>query len=309
MLFPSSLNAKTMRVVGSLKIRVVILIDSGSTHNFIDTSVVNKGSLGLILPHHLQVRVANGATILSEGRCKSVSLRVQGHSITIDFYLIPLGGCDVVLGVEWLRTLGPILWDFFSMTMQFGQGSNLTLFKGLNPTGLTMEDGHHFLKSSNSENKGFFLQFLTQEVVYDIPNCSVQIRELLDGFKQVFEEPKGLPPPRSQDHQITLKGTQPISVRPYRYPYFQKTEIEKIVKELLQIGVIRPSQSPFSSSVLLVRKVDGSWRMCVDYRALNHDTIKDKYPIPVIDELLDELFGAQVFSKLDLRSGYHQICV
>jgi hypothetical protein len=136
------------------------------------------------------------------------------------------------------------------------------------------------------------------------------VAEVLQGFVDVFKEPTGLPPRRVQDYFLTLQlRAQPVSIKPYRYPFYQKEEIKKIVKELLHTGVIRHSHSPFSSSVLLVRKADGTWRMCMDYRALNKVTIKDKFPISVVDELLDELWGSKIFSKLDLRFGYHQIRV
>ena len=136
----------------------------------------------------------------------------------------------------------------------------------------------------------------------------LEIEKLLNQYARVFKNPNNLPPKRPHDHRIPLQpNTEPVSVRPYWYSYYQMVEIEHMVVELLRSRLIRPSTSPFSSPVLLVKKTDGSWRFCVDYRALNNITIKDKYPIPVIDELLNELHGAKFFSKLNLRSGYHQI--
>lgn len=134
------------------------------------------------------------------------------------------------------------------------------------------------------------------------------IQQLVKEFQTIFEEPTGLPPKRAFNHAIPLiPGAQPFRLQPYRYTPQQKDEIERQVQELLKNGVIQQSHSPFASPVLLVKKKDGEWRLCVDYRKLNAYTVKDKFPIPVFDEIVDELAGARVFSKLDHRSGYHQI--
>ncbi|GJY21823.1 putative mitochondrial protein [Tanacetum coccineum] len=101
-------------------------------------------------------------------------------------------------------------------------------------------------------------------------------------------------------------GALRVNIRPYKHPPTQKDAIEVMVKELLEAGVIKKSHSPFASPIVMVKK-DNSWRMCVDYRQLNKQTVKDRFPIHIIEELIDELHGAKLFTKLDLRSGYHQI--
>lgn len=126
----------------------------------------------------------------------------------------------------------------------------------------------------------------------------------------MFATLKGLPPKRELDHQIILKPrAEPFKLKPYRYPHSHKAEIEKQVDEMLTNGIIIHSTSPFASPVLLVKKKDNSWRLCIDYRKRNELTVKDRFPIPNIDELLDELHGTKYMSKLDLRTSYHQLRV
>jgi hypothetical protein len=128
-------------------------------------------------------------------------------------------------------------------------------------------------------------------------------------YPDVFpDELLGMPPDRDIEFAIELQpGTAPISKRPYRMPPAELAELKKQLQELLDKGFIRPSTSPWGCPTLFVKKKDESLRMCVDYRPLNAVTIKNKYPLPRIDVLFDQLVGAKVFSKIDLRSGYHQI--
>jgi hypothetical protein len=184
----------------------------------------------------------------------------------------------------------------------------ITIIGGVHIAKTLLNDGMTLPKLEGAGCKGVWLHMLGEKTTKSKAALHPSVKELVEEFNDVFKEPKGLPPSWSHDHQIILhEGAKPTCVRPYWYPYYQNEEIERLVGEMLNTGVIRPSQSPYSSPVLLVRKADGSWRMCVDYRALNQETIKDKYPIPNIDELLDKLFGAVIFSKFNLRSGYHQI--
>jgi hypothetical protein len=119
------------------------------------------------------------------------------------------------------------------------------------------------------------------------------VQSLIDSNAPLFKELDTLPPPREFDHGIPLiPSVKPMNMKPYKYSPTRKDEMERQIKDMLTNGIIRPSQSPFALPIILVKKNDGSWRFYVDYRQLNNHTVKNKYPLPVIDELLDELHGA-----------------
>jgi hypothetical protein len=157
-------------------------------------------------------------------------------------------------------------------------------------------------------HSGIIAQFHAIQAT-ETPSMPQDFKSILSKHQVVFSTPQGLPPSRGlHDHSIPLvPDNLPPNIRPYRHPFSPKNEIEKIVQELLNVGVIRPSTSPYSSPMVMVFNKEGSWHMCSDFPVLNKLTIKDEFPIPVIDDLLDELSGVQFFTKLDLRSSYHHI--
>ncbi|GKE43742.1 reverse transcriptase, partial [Tanacetum coccineum] len=187
-------------------------------------------------------------------------------------------------------------WNFQELRMEFMfQGQKVKL-RGTNQSELTWMSGKSLSKQV-SQKDAYLTSMccMVPSVSLNLMQCgvdtqSIELQTLLEEYAYVFKEPKTLPPHRSFDHQIPLKeGEVNVNIRPYRYPPAQKDVIETMVKELLDSGVIRPSHGPFSSPIVMVKKKDGSWRMCIDYKQLNKFTVKDKFPIPVIEELIDKL--------------------
>ncbi|XP_019230960.1 PREDICTED: uncharacterized protein LOC109211833 [Nicotiana attenuata] len=290
--------------------KLTVLIDSGSTHSFIDATTVKESGFQAQPCPPVRVTVADGNYVMCIAICMKYQWKMQGRPFQENLFIIPLGGCNMVMGNDWMKKHNPTTFDHEKMCVTIGKKGNKLVLQGITEEGkLTMITSGTMGKMLR---KGQAL--LAHLFMMNAVNAGEQeavgeaIEEVLQQYSDVFAEPKTLPPVRSLDHSIPLKpGAIPISLRPYRYNYYQKEELERQVKEMLTNGIIQHSQSPFSSPALLVKKKDGSWRFCVDYRGLNDITIKDKYPIPIVDDLLDELSGSMMFSKVDLRAGYHQI--
>jgi hypothetical protein len=170
-----------------------------------------------------------------------------------------------------------------------------------------MTSSNGMTKLVKKGHQGLISQLCSLDVQTSKPSIPLDLQGIIDKNSKVFEDiTKGLRPTRNCDHDINLiPGIVPPNIKPYIYPYAQKSETKCMVEEMLEAGIIRPSQSSYSTPVVMVFKKDGSWHMCSYYREINKIIIKYKFPIPVIDEILYELHGAIYFTKLDLHSGYH----
>ena len=163
---------------------MVILIDSGSIHNFLDIALWRLLQLPLSIQDCFEVKVANGAILQTEGACLDVQLRIQGTLFNVDLNVLPLGGCDVVLGTQWLYFLGLIQWDFKKFTMQFAYHGKSVMLQGLKPSAPTLQDGDQFFKPTIK--KGLVLQIVSfSSLLLAIQHCST-INDLLLEFAKVL---------------------------------------------------------------------------------------------------------------------------
>lgn len=304
---------RSMKMKGMIGDReVVVLIDSGATRNFISQQLVDELGLPVAKHKNFGVKVAGGHIINGKGKCAGLVMTIHGIEIMNEFLLLDLGETtDVVLGYAWLETLGEtrVHWKHRKLSWKIGD-TWVTIVgdPALSKEEISLNSMERVIKHKEEVYLLELTALFESQGKQDNETHASALQPTLTRYKQIFELPKGLPPTRNMQHAITLlEGTTPINSRPYRYSYVQKDEIEKLVREMLDAQIIRPSVSPYSSPVLLVKKKDGGWRFCVDYRALNKVIVPDRYPIPVIEELLNELKGATMFSKIDLKSGYHQI--
>lgn len=305
---------KTIKLQGLVgKQSVLVLIDSGSSHNYISDQLVLALNLVTSPVQATSVHLADGKPMQSNKIVNNLMWWTQGHTFTTSMRVLSLGCYDIILGMDWLSDCSPMFVNWKTKKLRFThQGKRITL-RGLKNTvstcvSITATNLNKMITKGQVEQVVHLCPITSEQQTPDDADIPTEVQALLTQHVTLFAEPASLPPSRPYDHTIPLlSGAQPVNIRPYRISPQLKDELETQVHEMLTKGFIQTSTSPFSSPVLLVKKKEGTWRFCVDYRQVNAITVKNKCPMPVVEELLDELAGSQWFTKLDLRTGYHQI--
>jgi transposase InsO family protein len=312
-----------------------LTLDSAASDQFVSTSWLQRNGVTYATGTETPIVLADGHTATATG-VVTLRLRVGALRDKVQCHVLDMPGFDIILGDDWLRSRR-VHMDFGTKSayvykgqhrvvlrqqkqdLQLGGGETShkphkpnkdpMLLSALQVKRLFRSSGRHLLVQVTTSTADRYRLAAMNQANADglVPEANLQA--ILVEYKDVFEElPDELPPVRNIAHVIPLEpGARPVYKPLYRLTQAEKAEVERQVADLLRKGYIEPSQSPWGAPVLFVPKKDGGLRMCIDYRALNKLTVKNRYPLPRIEDLLDQLQGAKVFSGLDLASGYWQI--
>jgi hypothetical protein len=291
-------------------IPALVLFDTGASFSFVSLSFCKEYVHKEKLESPLEVEIAHDKILYVTNIYKNNVIEIKGTRFSIDLIPIAMKEVQVVIGMDWMgqhqafidcqgqriRLKTPSGGDLvFQSEGRKGKPAFCSLAKAQKYLQRGCTGFLAYVSDTRKEGK--------KKTVSDIP----VVREYPDVFP---EDLPGIPPNRQVEFKIDLvPGAAPIAKAPYRLALPEMQELSKQLEELLEKGFIRPSSSPWGAPILFVKKKDGSMRMCIDYRELNKVTIKNRYPLPRIDDLFDQLQGAAWFSKIDLRSGYHQMKV
>ena len=289
------------------------LLDSGADRTLINRRFVDKFKISTQPSRTKSVILADEHQIKVTKETEPFSISLENLRSTVSGPVIEFPRFDVVLGLDWLRRHNPhVDWVTSVLTIK-REGVNHQIYP--DTVDQLLRD-HVFVRITETQEeqenlKGIDWDTCKYEIMHfkDVQEShSAQDRKIVQEHPEIFEEAlPGLPPPKHIQHSIQLKGAIPRARPIYRLTPNEDDALRAYLKEALEKGLIRPSQSPFGAAVFFVAKKDGSLRLVTDYRALNEVTIKNRYPLPLIDDLFDALGGAAVFSKIDLTAGYNQI--
>ncbi|KAK9077569.1 hypothetical protein SSX86_005906 [Deinandra increscens subsp. villosa] len=285
-----------------------VLFDTGANRSFVSYDFIKHPSFTIEKLHvPLEVEIANDKSILVFDVCRGCKISINNEEYLIDLIPMAMREFKVVVGMDWLsRNHAKVICDRKAIEISSPMGNKVTIHgeKQNVPIICSMMEARKLMLHGCQA-------YLAMVADTRIQSPAIDGLPVVQEFKDVFpDDLPGLPPDREVEFKIELvPSAKPVAKAPYRLAPAELQELKTQIQELLDKGFIRPSVSPWGAPVLFVKKKDGSMRMCIDYRELNKLTVKNKYPLPRIDDLFDQLQGAKWFSKIDLRSGYHQLKV
>ncbi|GJU08761.1 putative reverse transcriptase domain-containing protein, partial [Tanacetum coccineum] len=290
-----------------------ILFDSGADRSFVSSTF---SALFDVAPSTLDtsyaVELADGRILETNVVLRGCTFGLLGHPFDIDLMPVELGSFDVIIGMDWLAKYHAlIVCD--EKVVRILYGDEVLIIRGDDYDGGSKSKLNIIscMKTQKYLQKGcpvYLAQVTSKKTEDQSEEKRLEDVPIVREFLKVFpEDLPGLPPARQVEFQIDLvPGAALVARAPYRLAPAELQDLSTQLQELSNREFIRPSSSPWGAPVLFVKKKDGSFRMCIDYRELNRLTVKNRYPLPRIDDLFDQLQGSRVYSKIDLRSGYHQ---